>query len=122
AAPARDAAAPASESASPAGDDAPVSPPRPRRPRVPRPAPRRRRGAYEFPPTTLLEPGESVDPERVRGEVERNASVLGATLRSFGIEARVVSQRRGPVITFYELELGSGTRINKITTLDKDLA
>jgi S-DNA-T family DNA segregation ATPase FtsK/SpoIIIE len=99
-----------------------VSAPRPRKPRAPRVPPKRRQGAYEFPPTTLLERGETVDPERVRGEIDRNAVVLGATLRSFGIEARVVSQRRGPVITFYELELGSGTRINRITTLDRDLA
>jgi S-DNA-T family DNA segregation ATPase FtsK/SpoIIIE len=117
----------ASADASPAGDDAagtavPAFPPRPRRPRAPRPAPKRRRGAYEFPPTALLEPGEPVDPDRVRGEIDRNGAVLGATLRSFGIEARVVEQRRGPAITFYELELGAGTRINRITQLDKDLA
>jgi S-DNA-T family DNA segregation ATPase FtsK/SpoIIIE len=94
--------------------------PRPRAPRPPRP--KRRVGAYEFPPTSLLEPGEAVDHSRVAVEIDRNAAVLGATLRSFGIEARVVSQRRGPVITFYELELEAGTRLNRITMLDKDLA
>jgi S-DNA-T family DNA segregation ATPase FtsK/SpoIIIE len=58
----------------------------------------------------------------VRGEIERNAAVLATTLRSFGVETRVVSQRRGPVITFYELALEAGTRINKVATLDRDLA
>jgi S-DNA-T family DNA segregation ATPase FtsK/SpoIIIE len=33
-----------------------------------------------------------------------------------------VSQRRGPVITFYELALEAGTRINRVATLDRDLA
>ncbi len=89
--------------------------------RVPLP-PKRYAGTYEFPPSSLLEPGESVDPEKVRSEIERNAAVLATTLRSFGIETRVVAQRRGPVITFYELELEAGTRINRVATLDKDLA
>jgi S-DNA-T family DNA segregation ATPase FtsK/SpoIIIE len=105
---------------------APRPPKPPRRKAVakprPRPMPVRRAGNYEFPPTTLLEHGETVDPDRVRVEIDRNAAVLGATLRSFGIDARVVSQRRGPAITFYELELEAGTRINRITQLDKDLA
>ena len=86
------------------------------------PAAPRHKGTYEFPPSHLLERGESVDPDTVRSEIERNAAVLAATLRSFGIETRVVSQRRGPVITFYELALEAGTRINKVSTLDKDLA
>jgi len=90
-------------------------------PKRPAPPPRRT-GAYEFPPTSLLERGESVEPEAVRSEIERNAAVLATTLRSFGIETRVVSQRRGPVITFYELALEAGTRINRVATLDRDLA
>jgi S-DNA-T family DNA segregation ATPase FtsK/SpoIIIE len=88
----------------------------------PRPMPVRRAGNYEFPPTTLLEHGETVDPAKVKVEIDRNAAVLGATLRSFGIDANVVSQVRGPAITFYELELEAGTRINRITQLDRDLA
>ena len=87
------------------------APPRPKKP-----------GQYEFPPNELLERGETIDPELVRAEIDRNAAVLASTLRSFGIETRVVVQRRGPVITFYELELEAGTRINAIATLDKDLA
>lgn len=91
-------------------------------PPPPRRAAPRRDGAYEFPPTSVLERGETVDLDRVRSEIERNAAVLATTLRSFGIETRVVSQRRGPVITFYELALEAGTRINRVATLDRDLA
>jgi S-DNA-T family DNA segregation ATPase FtsK/SpoIIIE len=109
---------------SPPEDSGEVAAPRPPRkkakPRAPRP--RRPAGEYVFPPTTLLEPGVPVDQDKVRAEVERNAAILATTLRSFGIEAKVVSQRRGPVITFYELDLEAGTRVNRITTLDKDLA
>ena len=107
----------ADEPAAAAAAPAPAPEPRPKRP-----APPRRTGAYEFPSADLLEKGESVDPEKVRSEIERNAAVLATTLRSFGIETRVVSQRRGPVITFYELALEAGTRINRVATLDRDLA
>ena len=103
-------------------DEPPAAPAPAPEPRVKRVAPPRRTGAYEFPPADLLEKGESVDPEKGRSEIERNAAVLATTLRSFGIETRVVSQRRGPVITFYELALEAGTRINRVATLDRDLA
>ncbi|MBL9086744.1 MAG: DNA translocase FtsK, partial [Planctomycetia bacterium] len=103
-------------------DEEPAAPAPAPEPRAKRAPPPRRTGAYEFPSADLLEKGESVDPEKVRSEIERNAAVLATTLRSFGIETRVVSQRRGPVITFYELALEAGTRINRVATLDRDLA
>ncbi len=113
----------AEEDAEDEADAASGAAPAARRPKKPRPpASRKRPGTYVFPPTTLLEPGTPVDADRVRAEIERNAAILATTLRSFGIDVRVVSQRRGPVITFYELELEAGTRLNQITTLDKDLA
>jgi len=58
----------------------------------------------------------------VRQEIEENGATLGATLRSFGVEARVVAQRRGPVITFFELEVAAGIRLSSITKLSEDLA
>ena len=95
---------------------------KPRPKRVPAPPRPKKPGQYEFPPNELLERGEPIDPELVRAEIDRNAAVLASTLRSFGIETRVVSMRRGPAITFYELELEAGTRIKEIANLDKDLA
>jgi S-DNA-T family DNA segregation ATPase FtsK/SpoIIIE len=98
-----------------------VRPKKPKKTKARREAPRRE-GPYVFPPTSLLEHGISHDTSAVREEVEGNAKVLGATLASFGIEARVVSSQRGPVITFYEIAIASGIRLSRITALADDLA
>jgi S-DNA-T family DNA segregation ATPase FtsK/SpoIIIE len=77
---------------------------------------------YVFPHLGLLEAGQAVDPEAVKEEVENNAHVLADTLASFGVEAQVVSSLRGPVITFFEIAIPSGTRLNRVTALADDLA
>ena len=79
--------------------DGQARPPRPSSPArsgSPRPPGRRSPAPYEFPPNELLERGEPIDPELVRGEIDRNAAVLASTLRSFGIETRVVSSGAAP--------------------------
>ncbi len=92
------------------------------------PAPRRKprrpkiRGEYVAPPLNLLTPGDRVCPDAVREEVEANAEVLEEALASFGVEARVVSNLRGPVITFYEIKVPSGIRLSRVTALTDDLA
>jgi S-DNA-T family DNA segregation ATPase FtsK/SpoIIIE len=96
---------------------APVMPEPRRKPRRPK-----QRGAYIAPPLTLLTPGEHVCPDMVREEVEANAEVLEEALASFGVEARVVSNLRGPVITFYEIKVPSGIRLSRVTALTDDLA
>ncbi len=96
---------------------APIAPPPRRKPRRPKP-----RGEYVAPPLNLLTPGDRVDPEAVREEVEANAEVLEEALASFGVEARVVSNLRGPVITFYEIKVPSGIRLSRVTALTDDLA
>ncbi len=109
---------------------APATPPPPRhitRPRLTKKkkkkkAPRREVGAYVFPPTALLCESTEHDPLLVKAEVEANAKVLGQSLASFGVEARVVSSQRGPVITFYEIAIASGIRLNRVTALADDLA
>ena len=91
----------------------------------PRKRPTQRRetaGEYVFPPTDLLENGTSHDTDAVREEVDANAKILGEALASFGVEARVVSSQRGPVITFFELAIAAGVRLNRVTALADDLA
>jgi len=103
--------------------DVPPAPPPPRpRPRK-RPVKRKDTGGeYVFPPTTLLDQGVSHDTDAVREEVAANAKVLAEALGSFGVEARVVSSQRGPVITFFEIAIAAGVRLNRVTALADDLA
>jgi len=92
-------------------------PPPIRKPRRAKP-----RGAYVAPPLNLLTPGDRVDQAAVREEVEANGVVLEEALASFGVEARVVSHQRGPVITFYEIKVPAGVRLSRVTALTDDLA
>ncbi len=55
-------------------------------------------------------------------EMRLNSSRLADTLRSFGIDAKIVNVTRGPAVTRYELEIGEGVRLNKITNLADDIA
>jgi S-DNA-T family DNA segregation ATPase FtsK/SpoIIIE len=102
----------------PTGRPPPV-PPAPKLPaRVRPPVPE----DYVWPGLDLLEPGIPHDPETVREEVEANGRVLAETLASFEVEAKVVSHLRGPVITFYEIAIPAGVRLNRVTALADDLA
>jgi len=48
--------------------------------------------------------------------------VLEETLTDFDIEAKVVGFNKGPVITRYELELASGVKLHRITSLNDNIA
>ncbi len=80
------------------------------------------RGEYIVPSIELLAEGTAADPEAIREEVEANVQILEETLASFGVEARVVSSLRGPVITFCEIKVPSGIRLSRVTALADDLA
>ncbi|MEW6993824.1 DNA translocase FtsK [Colwelliaceae bacterium MEBiC 14330] len=55
-------------------------------------------------------------------ELEQVSRLVEAKLLDFGVQAQVVSVFPGPVITRFELDLAPGVKVNKITSLSKDLA
>lgn len=57
-----------------------------------------------------------------RGDVKGNAATIEKTLESFGIGARVVEVNLGPAVTQYALEVALGTKLSRITALERDLA
>lgn len=76
--------------------------------------------AWALPSPDLLR--YSVEAE-VHDDEHRNKSrLIEDTLASFKVEARVVNINVGPAVTQYELQPAVGVKVNKITTLDKDLA
>ncbi|CZT57970.1 DNA translocase SpoIIIE [Eubacteriaceae bacterium CHKCI005] len=77
---------------------------------------------YRYPPTSLLEPSPAVDERNVQSELRANADRLVDTLRSFGVETRIVDISRGPAVTRYELQPSAGVKISKITGLADDIA
>lgn len=57
-----------------------------------------------------------------RGDIKGNAAIIERTLESFGITARVVEVNLGPAVTQYAIEVALGTKLTKITALERDLA
>lgn len=77
---------------------------------------------YDYPPISLLKQNTSVSASDVSDELRSNAKKLIDTLDSFGVEAKVMNISRGPSVTRYELQPGSGVKISKIANLSDDLA
>ena len=76
---------------------------------------------YVFPPLSLLK--EPKNAGGVKGEDNAvTAEHLVSTLRSFGVETRIVDICRGPTVTRYELQPCAGVKISKITALADDIA
>jgi len=78
---------------------------------------------YELPTVQLLEP---IDPEGRKAadpaELKLIQHVLIDTLKQFNIDASPGDITRGPTITRYELYPARGVRVDKISSLERDLA
>jgi S-DNA-T family DNA segregation ATPase FtsK/SpoIIIE len=75
---------------------------------------------WKYPSLELLSDTETGKADR--GDIKGNAAVIEQTLESFGITARVVEVNLGPAVTQYALEVALGTKLSKITSLERDLA
>ncbi|QGU02238.1 DNA translocase SpoIIIE [Corynebacterium kalinowskii] len=87
---------------------------------TPPPAPREVAGNYELPSTELLIPGEP--PKTRTATNDRMIEAITDVFREFNIDAVVTGFSRGPTVTRYEVELGPGVKVSKITNLQSNLA
>ena len=71
---------------------------------------------YQFPPVDLLKASEATNQEDVTRELQINGQMLVDTLKSFGVQAKILDISRGPAVTRYELQPAAGVKISKITT------
>ncbi len=78
------------------------------------------KGTWRLPPANLLErtATQSVD----RPAIEARGRDLELALASHGVETRLVGMTVGPTVTRYELELGPGVKVARVTSLHKDIA
>lgn len=76
---------------------------------------------YQFPSLDLLNEPITFEPNAIDDWVLEQAECLNETLEAFNIEAQVVGWTIGPAITQFELQLGRGVKVNKITNLSDDL-
>ena len=78
---------------------------------------------YKFPPVSLLKEADNDrNAEDAEAEMKANADTLVDTLKSFGVQTRIVDIHRGPTVTRYELQPSAGVKISKITALADDFA
>ncbi|WMJ23285.1 DNA translocase FtsK [Paludicola sp. MB14-C6] len=77
---------------------------------------------YVCPPISLLKAPKVTSNRDVSEELKSNAALLVDTLKSFGVQTRVIDISRGPTVTRYELQPSAGVKISKITGLADDIA
>ncbi|MDD4699166.1 MAG: DNA translocase FtsK, partial [Oscillospiraceae bacterium] len=78
--------------------------------------------SYRYPPVSLLAAVKVENDRSISAELEATATRLVDTLRSFGVETRIINISRGPSVTRYELQPSAGVKISKITNLADDIA
>jgi DNA segregation ATPase FtsK/SpoIIIE, S-DNA-T family len=78
--------------------------------------------SLDLPPLSLLTEQPEVDQAGNEAEFDRLAGVLVQTLRTFKVDSEVVGRTTGPVVTQYEVVPAPGVKVNRIASLDADLA
>lgn len=77
-------------------------------------------GNYDLPSEALLEAGP---PAKESSEVnEHVVEALTNVLEQFNVDAEVTGFSRGPTVTRYEIELGAGTKVERVTALSKNIS
>lgn len=77
---------------------------------------------YCYPPVTMLAASPYSDPAQETEELQTNGRILVDTLKSFGVQTKILDICRGPSVTRYEIQPAAGVKISKITNLSDDLA
>ncbi|MGA0878852.1 MAG: DNA translocase FtsK, partial [Ilumatobacteraceae bacterium] len=76
--------------------------------------------SWKLPPAAYLSRTgkQSIDEK----EIDQRGRDLESALSSHGVEVRLVDRTVGPTVTRYELELGPGVKVARVTSLQKDIA
>ncbi len=77
---------------------------------------------YRFPTVDMLQENTNLPKGDTTKELKANADRLVDTLKSFGVQTRIVDISRGPAVTRYELQPSAGVKISRITGLADDIA
>jgi len=77
---------------------------------------------YNIPSLNILTDPAKIDHPTIKKELKKQAEILEETLKNFGIEARVGEINCGPTITSFEVHPSVGVKVQKIKSLENDIA
>ncbi|HEY3943443.1 MAG TPA: DNA translocase FtsK [Acidimicrobiales bacterium] len=77
-------------------------------------------GAWRLPPTSLLK--RSRQQRLDERQIDQAGRALVSALAAHGVETRLLGRTVGPTVTRFELELGAGVKVARVTSLSKDIA
>ncbi len=77
---------------------------------------------YKLPSIDLLEKPKKKSKSTDQSIIEKNILTLEKVLSDFKITGKVVEVHIGPSVVQYELEIASGTRVNKITSINREIS
>ena len=77
-------------------------------------------GEWTLPPLAFL---KQVGQQAINmAEIDRRGQTLVESLASHGVDTELIGMTVGPTVTRYELELGPGVKVARVTSLNKDIA
>ncbi|CAN5743736.1 DNA translocase FtsK [soil metagenome] len=77
-------------------------------------------GQWRLPPLTSL---KRLGEQKINAaEVDARGAALHESLAQHGVDTSLVGVTVGPTVTRFELELGSGVKVARVTTLQRDIA
>lgn len=77
---------------------------------------------YVLPTLSILKPPERKKSANNQSTIENNIITLEKTLKEFGIIGKVVEVNSGPTVTQYEMELQTGTKLNKLLSINREIS
>ena len=78
---------------------------------------------YTYPPVDILKKATNgVSDALIQKEIMEKSEKLVETLKTFGVNTRVIGIHRGPSVTRYELQPAAGVKVKQITNLADDIA
>lgn len=77
---------------------------------------------YRLPSIDLLDKPKKSKKGTDQSLIEKNIVTLEKVLKDFKIIGKVVEVHIGPTVVQYELEIASGTRVNKITAINREIS
>ncbi len=77
-------------------------------------------GKYRLPPASIL--NRSHDKAFSKQTNEERKLAIEHTLHSMDVDASVVKVSRGPTVSLFEVEVGTGEKVKRVTELEQDIA